>query len=358
MSANLINIAVAGSTQHTVWCLKNLAKSNFKINWVLTPQPKKVGRQQRLIQNPVHAWAQEHNIPIILVSKKIDYTIKNKINQQKNTAGSNQQTPDNSNPKNQLDLLLVVDFGYIIPDWLLNLPHKATVNLHPSKLPEWRGSSPGQMVILYGQKSSAVTLIRLTHKLDAGPIIQQLEFKLEPTWTSGDYYQHSFKLASKHLAAWLRAYVDHKLIEQPQPAQSPTPIARRLHKQDSFVPWELVQLLINSEQTKNKVKPKLLNQHDFPQKSVLRRVLNQQNPRDWAVTLERASRAFQPWPILWTQIPTHKREKRMQILSCQVKNKNQNKNTHLVLDKVKIAGQKEANWNQIKNQLKSAKDNE
>jgi methionyl-tRNA formyltransferase len=357
MSANLINIAAAGSTQHTAWCLENLAKSGFKINWVLTPQPKKVGRQQRLTQNPVHTWAQEHNIPTILVSKKIDKSIQNQINQQKNTTDSNQQTPTNLSLANQLDLLLVVDFGYIIPDWLLNLPQKATVNLHPSKLPEWRGSSPGQMVILYGQKTSAVTLMRLTHKLDAGPIIQQLEFKLKPTWTSGDYYQHSFKLASKHVADWLQAYVDHKLTEQPQPAQSPTPIARRLHKQDGFVPWELVQQLINSEQTKNKAKPKLLNQHHFPQKSVLRRVLNQQNPSDWALTLERASRAFQPWPLLWTQIPTYKGEKRMQILSCQVKNKNQNKNTQLILDKVKIAGQKEANWNQIKNQLKPAQDN-
>jgi methionyl-tRNA formyltransferase len=67
--------------------------------------------------------------------------------------------------------LLVVDFGYLIPTWLLQLPAIAPLNIHPSELPKWRGSSPGQFALLFknlGRETTqtAVTLMVMNEGLD------------------------------------------------------------------------------------------------------------------------------------------------------------------------------------------------
>lgn len=355
-----IRIAAAGSTQQTVKSLEVLANSaDFILEWVLTPEPKKVGRRQVLTKSPVQKWVEKYNqkldleykkqpaapqaanqdtnqttnqaaktIKLITISRKIDQTVKQKISSKE--AG---QLPD---------LLLVVDFGYFIPDWLLELPQKAVLNLHPSKLPQWRGGSPGQMVILSGQQTSAITLMRVTSQLDAGPIIQQKKFEVQNLWTSADFYDYSFKLAAQHLTAWLKDYLAGKLPEKKQPANSPTRLAREIQKQDAYLPWELIKQ-IKFGTAADSLDSLNLDEYKFPSKSLLKKFLKQHKPAQWAELIERASRAFRPWPVLWTRVNTQGGEKRMQIIDCRVNKK------QLLLKRVKIAGQVEADWNQVKN---------
>ncbi len=328
-----LTVAIAGSTNHTLQVVKTLANtSRFQISWVLTPKPKKVGRQQKLQTNPIHNWAQQNHISTILVDKKIDAIIQQKVKQ------VNSKT-------NKVDLLLVIDFGYIIPKWLLRWPSINTVNLHPSLLPRWRGSSPGQFVILNQEKKSAITLMELEEKLDTGAIIKQLPFTVKENWASQDYYQFSFKLASQHLPQWLWQYAQKKIQPQPQPDQSPTRIARRLSKDDAYLPWEIIKA---AQSGLNKLPPPI-TKLDWPKKSVLKDKILQQSASSWPQLIKQASLAFQPWPVLWTKIQTKKGKRRMQILACQIQNKPQ---PHLILDQVKIAGQKQAQWNQVKNILK------
>ncbi len=365
-----IKIAAAGSTPQTVKSLKALADSpQFQIVWVMTPAPKKIGRRQILTKNPVQKWIERHNknldlsnknqpaasqttktIKLITISEKIDQNIKQKIKKitagskatassKKNLTQNSQKKQLNLEEKQPIDLLLVVDFGYFIPDWLLELPRKATVNLHPSKLPKWRGGSPGQMVILSGQKTSVVTLMRVTNQLDAGPIIKQKKFEVQDNWTSQDYYDCSFDLAAQHLTSWLKNYVAGKFPEKKQPVNSPTKLAREIQKQDAYLPWELiVQLRTGSVDSALN-----LDKYQFPAASLLKDFLKQFKIQEWAELVERASRAFRPWPILWTKVNTKSGKKRMQIIECKVDKK------QLLLQRVKIAGQVEADWNQVKN---------
>ena len=337
--ATHINLAIAGTTKHTLMCLETLMKDGrFKIQWLITPAPKKIGRQQILTLNPVHAWANSQDIPLVLLDKKIDRTAQEKI------LSLNQQHPVN--------LLLVVDFGYYIPRWLLKLPTRNTLNLHPSALPKWRGSSPGQFILLAGEKKSAITLMELVSKMDSGPIIKQLSFTIKSAWTSTDYYQHSFNLATQNLGNWLADYSDGKLKPKIQPASSPTPMAHKISKPDAFMPWSVLKLTL-VHNSKNPNIKQLLN--ELAENRLLSKLLKQLEPAKWPELIEQASRAFAPWPLLWTKIPTTKGEKRMQILSCAVNTDENTKNAQvahlqnkLQLKRVKIEGQQTADWKQVK----------
>jgi len=318
-SSNPIHVAIAGSTKHSLMIAKSLANNqDFLVSWVLTPSPKKVGRKQELINNPLHQWAVENKINFQLVDEKVNHISENF-----------------SKP----DFLLVVDFGYIIPEWLLKFPKVAPINLHPSALPRWRGSSPGQLVILSGEKQSAISLIKLTQKLDAGPIIAQEEFVVDDSWTSADYYLHAFKLASKQIASWISNYHQGKLLEKPQPVISPTSVAKKITKDDAFIDWRVINNLSKGLVTQD-------YQKDTAD-ALLNRCLNSTPREKWPDLVERARRAFQPWPILWTKIPTKGGYKRMQIIKCEVA-ENQGIKI-LLLQEVKIEGMKQANWNQVKN---------
>jgi methionyl-tRNA formyltransferase len=317
---NTLRIALAGSTQHTVLCATALAESpNFEVSWVLTPEPKVLGRKKLRTKNPLHQFAETNHIPLFLLKDKIDSELKTKI-----------QDFCIATP---IDFLLVVDFGYFVPEWLLALPKIAPINIHPSALPAWRGSSPGQFSLLYGDTESAVSVIVMNNELDAGPLVAQLPFTIDPVWTQTDYYRHSFEMVSTQLVTILTDFAANPSSATPQPPSSPTPMARRFTRDDGFVDWKVLKQVIAQP-------GEMVEETDTS--SVLLKEIAQHS--GWAVTLERATRALSPWPLVWTVIPTVKGQKRMQILATQVTNQGK-----LELREVKIEGHDTAEWNQVKN---------
>lgn len=301
-----LTVAVAGTTTRTLQCLEALYDDpRFEVTWVLTPEPKPIGRKQVVTQNPVHQFALKHSITPYLVQKKITAQLTDAIKQVAQT--------------HPIDFLLVVDFGYFVPNWLLNLPTKAPVNIHPSALPSWRGSSPGQFSLLYGDQTSAVTLMEMSETFDAGPIIAALPFPVQPSWTTSDYYAHSFFLIAPQLPDLLASYAQHPQ-STPQPVASPTPTARKLTKEDAFISWEVLETA----------------QHgvELPQTITLSELLTDALPHHAALCnlLEAATRAFQPWPGLWTLVSTTQGQKRMKILETHCSN------GRLVLDTVHLEG--------------------
>ncbi len=319
---NTYTVSIAGSTQHTRMCAEALlADGRFEVTWILTPQPKPIGRKQVLTANSLHLLAQERNIPTILIDKKIDQSVKTQI--------LRAETPP--------DFLLVVDFGYFIPEWLLELPRIAPLNIHPSLLPRWRGSSPGQFVLMNGEKESAVTLMIMNMGMDTGPVVEQILFAVENTWTQTEYYNHSFTLVSKVLAQTIVDLAEGKRQPQAQPPESPTPIARRLSKEDGFIDWSCVQSA-------------MIGQKDAIVGTTSALVMElYSKSRHWPQVIAHASKGLMPWPTLWTIIPTLKGPKRMQILGATTTD-----NEVLLLERVKIEGQNESNWKQVESLISQA----
>jgi len=270
-------IAIAGTTKNTAQCAKTLlASNNFEIPWVLTPEPKPIGRKKIITPNPLDKFASKNSINAIKIKIKIDEDIKKTIN-----------------TLEKIDLLLVVDFGYIIPKWLLEHPEIHSLNIHPSALPNWRGSSPGQFSILFADTKSAVTLMLMNSKLDQGDIVYQEPFAVNQSWTQIEYYEHAFDLICKILPKKIIDLVDGKIKPIKQQIESPTITAKSLRKIQGFVDWNVVLKAIKGNNS--------VNSSDFPNQSDPLAQASEKN-KSLAKTLERASKAFSPWPGLWTYV--------------------------------------------------------
>jgi len=116
-------------------------------------------------QSPLEKFVAEKNIPFLSV-KKLSEDVIGKIAQTKP------------------DFFVVEDYGLILPETLLNLPKFASLNIHHSLLPKYRGPSPAPSAILAGEKVSGVSIIQMTNKVDAGDIYAQKEYALKPNETT------------------------------------------------------------------------------------------------------------------------------------------------------------------------------
>lgn len=326
-------IALAGSSKYTVMMAKALQADNrFRIVYTISPIPKLIGRKQVLTKNPLQAWAEANQITNFAVEKKIDVNL--------------QQQLSNSG---EIDFLLVVDFGYLIPSWLLKLPKIAPLNVHPSLLPKWRGSSPGQFALLFKNlagetEQTAVTLMIMNEGLDQGPIITQLPFEIEENWTQNEYYDHAFKLIAEKLADLIDNLAQGKIISQDQPTESPTITAKRLTKEDSFVAWSDLQKLMQAGLEKVR-----LSETSTANSSLLSSLLaNEKICKDKKEQIQliiNASKAFNLWPNVWTEIETNHGQKRMKIFSCHINDQ------QLILDRVQIEGKNPCLFRECKNAL-------
>ena len=347
-----LKVAVAGSSQYSQQMAQILAQHpQFDITWVLTPQAKARGRQQTVTDNPLAAWAQQQELTIFRVAKKIDQQLITQLKQ------------------SSIDILLVVDFGYLIPQDLLKLPQLAPLNIHPSLLPKWRGSSPGQFSLLWqhltrpyrgqviGGNGAGISLIMMNQTLDQGDIVTQLPLTIDSKWNQTQYYDQAFQLMAEQLAKQLLQLAQGQSQAQPQPITSPTPTARQLQKSDGFVSWPHLQILmadqsrsISSEDKQHPVKQKPKNKQLLSDLLTARGCLG-----DYSLTrteqvqlVADACRALAPWPGLWTSLTIKDKVVRMKILSCRAM---QGQNSYLKLETIQLEGKTAYNFKQVQDNL-------
>ncbi len=138
----------------------------------------------------------------------------------------------------QVDLLLVADFGELIPESVLAIPRIGPFNLHASLLPRWRGAAPCPRTILAGDAASGVTLFRMTKGMDAGPILSQREAPVLADDTSETLEARLSREAAALLSEALPRLEAGDIALREQDAGSVT-FAPKLAKQDGAVPWRL-----------------------------------------------------------------------------------------------------------------------
>jgi len=148
-----------GTPEFGAVVLDKLCQSEFRPILVVTAPDKPVGRKQIITPPPVKLLAQKYGIPIlqpeILTNYKLQIT--------------------NYKP----DLIVVAAYGKILPKEILEIPKYGCLNVHPSFLPKYRGPSPIQYTILNGDEETGVTIIKMTEKVDSGPIIASEKLKVE-----------------------------------------------------------------------------------------------------------------------------------------------------------------------------------
>ncbi|TSC61599.1 MAG: methionyl-tRNA formyltransferase [Parcubacteria group bacterium Gr01-1014_48] len=151
-----------GTSRFSVIVFDELRKQNIVPKLLVTQPDRPQGRKLQITPPPAKVWATEQNIPVC--------------------QPENLQTIQNICPQiSDADVYIVASYGTILPAWLLSLPRRGVLNVHPSLLPKYRGASPIQSAILADDRETGVTIIALDRKMDHGPIVAQQK-KETPMW--------------------------------------------------------------------------------------------------------------------------------------------------------------------------------
>ena len=158
-----MNILYAGTPSSSARILRFLAEMKpFNIKGVLTQPDKKGKRGNNLLESPVAIAAKDLKLEVF---KHENLNSKEALN---------------SLGLLDIDFLVVIAYGKIIPPWLLELPSKSSINVHFSILPKYRGASPIQSALLNGDDSSGISIIEMSDALDAGDIFSSFIVKINP----------------------------------------------------------------------------------------------------------------------------------------------------------------------------------
>ncbi len=134
------------------------------------------------------------------------------------------------------DLMVVVGYGQILPQAVLDIPARGCINLHASILPRWRGAAPIAAAILAGDAETGVTLMRMTAGLDTGPVLHERRCPIAPGDTAGDVHDRLANLAKQTLIETLPALLAGCLVEQPQDERRAT-YAPKIERAEARLDW-------------------------------------------------------------------------------------------------------------------------
>ena len=137
------------------------------------------------------------------------------------------------------DLAVVCSFNKKLPKELLHIPKDGVVNLHPSKLPDYRGGNPYSHVIINGEKESAITLHYMDENFDTGDIISQFNFNIDLNETMGTLFYRTNDMCASMLYEALDYFETHTFPRKPQPTSGNFKEAPTISfaKNNVFIDW-------------------------------------------------------------------------------------------------------------------------
>lgn len=175
-----MNIAFMGSPEISKRILENLIDNNVDIKLVVTREDKVRRRGKKLEPTPVKSLAEEKGIEVLTPLKIDDEFIE-------------------EFKKYEIDLVLVVAYGKILPKKILDIPKHGFINVHFSLLPKYRGASPVETAILNGEKTTGVTIINMNEKMDEGDIIFEKAFEIRKDDQTLDVFNKAIEITNSNI---------------------------------------------------------------------------------------------------------------------------------------------------------------
>lgn len=277
-----------GTGEFAATILKSLIKKghNLQIEAVVTQSDKIARGRKTYLSPPAKIQAQKAKIPTI--------------------AYKNPTIISQMLKKSKPELILVSDFGKIVPKEILKIPKYHCLGIHPSLLPKYRGPSPIRSAILKGEKKGGVTIFLLDGKIDHGPIIASRSLPISPKITYERLAKQLAQLGGELMVELLPKWIRGEIETRPQNHQRAT-LTKRLERKDGFVEWSKI-------------------------------VLAMRKGGKIAVRIDRMVRAFSSWPGVWTLLSLRKQKKRLKLLSTHLEK------GKLVLKKVQLEGKRPVLW--------------
>lgn len=232
-----MRIVFAGTPEFAAQHLEALLQAGYQVEAVYTQPDRRAGRGQKLMPSPVKQLALQHGLPVMQPATLRDAEAQHAL------------------AALQPDLMVVVAYGLILPQAVLDTPRLGCINSHASLLPRWRGAAPIQRAIEAGDSESGVTVMQMEAGLDTGPMLLKVRTPIGPSDTGGSLHD---RLAALGAQAVVEAVARLQAGSLPGERQDDTlaTYAHKLSKDEARLDW--------------------------------------QRP---AAELERLVRAFNPWPI-------------------------------------------------------------
>lgn len=235
-----LNIVFAGTPAFALPCLDALATSKHQLQAIYTQPDRPAGRGRKLQASAVKEWAEAHNLPVF---QPLNFKQEGAIHELASIAP---------------DVMVVIAYGLILPQAVLELPRFGCINVHASLLPRWRGASPIQQAILHGDSETGITIMQLDAGMDTGPMLARIPCTTAND-TAGELHDRLSQLAAPPLLATLDAIAAGQAHAVAQDNHLATH-APKIKKEDAAINWH--------------------------------------HP---AAKIDRQIRAFNPWPIAYTQ---------------------------------------------------------
>ena len=237
-----LKIIFAGTPDFAAKHLQALLNSSHQVIGVFTQPDKPAGRGNKLTASPVKQLALQNNLPVYQPISLKD--------------SANQQIIADLNA----DIMIVVAYGLILPQTVLDMPKYGCLNVHGSLLPRWRGAAPIQRACWAGDTETGITIMQMDVGLDTGDMLYKEKCHIEDDDTSATLYNKLAQIGPDALLKTLKLIIEGKAKPEKQ-NESQVTYATKLSKQEAKLDWNLT-----------------------------------------ATQLERCIRAFNPWPVSYFEI--------------------------------------------------------
>jgi len=234
---NKLNFVFWGTPEVASETLEILKENGYLPSLIVTSPDRPQGRKMLIAPPPAKIWAIENNIPYIQPESLNQKEIWNVLRTLGRSDGDGQRkfSAENfSGEQNVPDFFLVVAYGKIIPEDILNMPKLGSINVHYSLLPKYRGASPVESAILNGDTKTGVTIQKMEYKMDSGPIIATEETEIAPDEKAPDLRQRLTEIGGKLLLKTLPEFINGKTLEIKQDENEAT-FCKKIKKEDGLI---------------------------------------------------------------------------------------------------------------------------
>ncbi len=231
--------------------LEILKENGYMPSLIITAPDKPQGRKMIITPPPVKVWAMENKIPYLQPEKLKKEEIWNALGTLGRSDGDGQRKFSAENFRGEQsipdfflidpkkieslpDLFLVVAYGKIIPEDIINFPKFGSINIHYSLLPKYRGASPVESAILNGDIETGVSIQKMEYKMDTGPVIAQEKIEIESDEKAGELRKRLIKIGGELLVKILPDFVDGKAKLTPQDENKAT-YCKKIKKEDGEI---------------------------------------------------------------------------------------------------------------------------
>ncbi len=207
-----------GTPEFAVPCLSALIENKYDVCGVVTQPDKPAGRGHKLTPPPVKVTAIENSIEVFQPETLKDFAFKAEL--------------ERLNP----DVIIVVAYGKILPEYILTYPKYGCINIHASLLPKYRGAGPIQWSVINGEKTTGITSMLMEKGLDTGDMLLKAETEIGEYETSGELHDRLMAMGAKLLLETLILAEKGELRPEKQNDEEST-YAPMINKETAKIDW-------------------------------------------------------------------------------------------------------------------------